>query len=138
SPAGGIGRLTDYSSYKTQAKKAHSTRNAKVTDYYTATMQIEDAAKWFAAFKREDWGDKDTKGNFKYADDITRMAKWAQAAQNASVDYTKTPKFQSAFNEAKRLIAQAGSAGVVSTVGRLAFPVAGKYTRGGGPSDHGA
>lgn len=85
-------------SYSRQLKQAFDAGNKKVTDTYTAQMQMAAASEWFASAK----GGRglDDKNSFD------KMAGWAQDAQKAGVDYRTSQRFKQAWQEAGKILSE--------------------------------
>lgn len=95
-------------SFSRQLGLAFNAQNKKVSDTYTASMQIAAASEWFASAKNGGHGVTAPDGGWKLSDknNIDKMKDWAQAAQGAGVDYRTNPKFVTAWRNAGTLLAQ--------------------------------
>lgn len=106
-------------SFSSKLDDAFNDTSHPVTKHYTPVMQITAASEWIAAARN---GSDDVtlspKGTLKDKTDFTRIRAWAQAAQNAGVDYRTATKVVGYWNEAVRLVKEFGNADVTSNIGK--------------------
>jgi hypothetical protein len=126
-------------SYSKQLREAFNS-TGKVSDIYTANMQITAASEWVASAKSGNPGqgiNPSPPFSMDDAKSFQRCAQWAQAAQAAGVDYRTDARFRESWRIAGELIEQAasvatgnlttngGAKGIVDQIFRIALAAGG-------------